>query len=59
MLDTFSKWSLQDLLTVWMCGIKEFEESRMTPLILACSLKLSFNNDVPDVLLPQPAYPHS
>lgn len=34
-LDTLSKWSLQDLLTVWMCGIKEFEESRMTPLVLA------------------------
>lgn len=35
MLDTVSKKSLQDLLTVWICGIKEFEESRMTPLVLA------------------------
>lgn len=35
MLDTISKKSLQDLLTVWICGIKEFEESRMTPLVLA------------------------
>lgn len=35
MLDTLSKWSLQDLLTGWMCGVKEFEESGMTPLVLA------------------------
>ena len=34
-LNTFSKSSLQDLLTVWMCGIKESKKSRMTPLVLA------------------------
>ena len=59
MLDTFSKQRLWDLLTAWMCGIKEFEESKMTPLVLAPSQKLSVNNNVPNFLLSQPAYPHS
>lgn len=35
MSDIFLKQSLQDLLTVQMCGIKEFEKSRMTLLVLA------------------------
>ena len=52
MLDTFSKQHLWDLLTAWMCGIKEFEDSKMTPLVLARPQKLSVNKDVPDFLLP-------
>lgn len=35
MFATLPEQSLQGLLTVWMCGTKEFEESRMTPLVLA------------------------